>query len=382
MIRFGTFLLILAFGVSVYAIPTQDDLRQIELKIKQEQQAVENSGRKAAELSDEVKNVQNQMVRLARSVQEKEDVLTELEQKQAETLIREKELEKKLQLTNRQMVQLMSGLQTLALRPKELVLMRPTTPLETFRSWDIIGYALPVVKGTNRQTRSDIAELSQVRADLQEQIVRIKSTRLQLSEQSNQMDRLLQQKSILQAQYQVSQEQSQKRVKVLGEQARDLKELLERIEREQQEKERAKAQVRMAQGLSPHSDIFAGAKGRLPYPIHGVVTERFGTELVGGGHAKGIRLVGRSKAQVISPFDGTVLFSGPFKSYGDLVIIDHGDNYLSLLAGMDQIFTTTGQEVLAGEPIGYVKSDKPELYIEIRKDGQALDPLPWFVANR
>ena len=101
-------------------------------------------------------------------------------------------------------------------------------------------------------------------------------------------------------------------------------------------------------------------------------------ETVSGAHTKGITITGRPSARVSAPFDGTILFAGPFKNYGELVIIDHGDNYVSLLAGMEQLSTSVGQNVLAGEPIGQVKAGKPELYVEIRKDGQVVDPLPWF----
>ena len=89
----------------------------------------------------------------------------------------------------------------------------------------------------------------------------------------------------------------------------------------------------------------------------------------------------RAGAHVIAPFDGTVLFAGPFKNYGQLLIIDNGNNYLTLLAGMERIDTNVGQEVLAGEPIGQMKESNPDLYIEIRKDGQPVDPAPWFISR-
>ena len=126
---------------------------------------------------------------------------------------------------------------------------------------------------------------------------------------------------------------------------------------------------------------FARAYGRLPYPLHGTTVAHFGDTMVGGAHTKGITILGRPSARVIAPFDGMVLFAGPFKNYGELVILDHGDDYLVLLAGMDHITTAVGQEVLAGEPIGQVKSARPELYLEIRKSGQAIDPEPWFSKN-
>ena len=382
------FLICLFSSVSVWATPpTQADLRHIENQIRQEQRAGEISGRKAAELSGEVKSVQKQMIRLAKSVQEKEDDLTRLENRFQQMTDRQKELEARLALTDKQIVQVVTGFQTLALRPPELALLHVKTPLDTLRSRMLMGYSLPIVQSSNRQIRSDLSELSRLKSDIQAQMVRIKSTRTQLTEQSSQMDRLLQQKSMLQAQYQVSQAQSRERVKNLATQAKDLKDLLEQLERDKKQAAQAALQrvqnnrPSFRQPVSQPTASFAKARGRLPYPIRGQITGHFGDEMIGGAHAKGITITGRPAARVIAPFDGTVLFAGPFKNYGQLVILDHGNGYLTLLAGMDSINPIIGQQVLAGEPIGQVKNIKPNLYIEIRQDGQAIDPMPWFSKN-
>ena len=377
--------LLFCLPVPVFAAPTQADLRQLEQQIRQEQQSANVNARKAEELSGEVQNVQKQMIRLARTVQEKEEDLTRLENRQAQMQAREKELEQSLALTNRQMVQIVTGLQTLAIRPPELALMEVRTPLDTLRSRMLMGYSLPVVQGTNRQVREDLAELSRLKADLEEQIVRIRFAQSQLSEQSSQMDRLLQQKAMLQAQYQVSHTQSREKVKALGAQAKDLKDLLDRLEREkeariaQQRAQQQQQQVAQQVSLEPQmTGNFAKAKGRLPYPIRGTIIGRFGDETLGGAHSKGITISGRSAARVIAPFDGVVLFAGPFKNYGQVIILDHGDSYLTLLAGLDSVNPSVGQSVLAGEPIGQMKIAKAELYVEIRHNGQVLDPSGWF----
>jgi len=381
------FFLMFCASVPVMAAPTQADLRQLERQIRQEQQSAEVNARKAAELSGEVQNVQRQMVQLAKTVQQREEDLSRLEARQAQMQARQKELEQSLSLTNRQIVQISTGLQVLALRPPELALLQVRTPLDTLRSRMLMGYSLPVVQGTNRQVRADLAELSRLKADLQDQIVRIRSMQTQLSEQSSQMDRLLQQKSMLQAQYQVSHSQSREKVKALGAQARDIKDLLDRLEREKKEAAARLAQQSVQQQKSVPTAVptiklsgnFARAKGRLPYPIRGTITGRFGDQMVGGAHSKGITISGRSAARVIAPFDGTVLFAGPFKNYGQVIILDHGDSYLTLLAGLENVNPTAGQTVLAGEPIGQMKVSKADLYIEIRHDGQVLDPTGWFL---
>ena len=375
---------LMGMSVPVFAGPTQTDLRQLEQQIAQEKKAGEISAQKAAEISGEMKTFQRQIVELAKTVQEKEADLMRLENRQQQMQEREKELEKKLSLTDKQKVQIVTGLQTLALRPPELAFLYVDTPINTIRSRMVMGYSLPVVNGLNRQLHADLVELSTLKADIQEQIIRIKSAQSQLTEKSEQMDMLLQQKSMLQAQYQASQKQSKERVKSLGAQAKDLKELLDKLAAEKAKAEKNLARYRdmnrpvFKQPEPPANGLFARAKGRLPYPIRGTIIERFGAESVSGAHSKGMTIKARAGAHVIAPFDGTVLFAGPFKTYGGLVILDHGGNYLTLLAGMDQIHPVVGQEVLAGEPVGQIKENKPELYLEIRKDGQAINPEPWF----
>lgn len=84
-------------------------------------------------------------------------------------------------------------------------------------------------------------------------------------------------------------------------------------------------------------------------------------------------------AQVISPYDGAVIFAGPFRGYGNLIIIEHGSGYLSLLAGLENIDCEIGQMLLAGEPVGQMPDDRDaKLYVELRKDNQPINPMLWM----
>ena len=88
-------------------------------------------------------------------------------------------------------------------------------------------------------------------------------------------------------------------------------------------------------------------------------------------------------AVVVAPFDGRVVYTGPFRTDGLILIIRHGDGYHSLLAGLGRAEVSLGQWVLAGEPVG-VMPDAAEpgsdgvLYFELRRDGRPVDPQPWL----
>ncbi|MBI5163423.1 MAG: peptidoglycan DD-metalloendopeptidase family protein [Magnetospirillum sp.] len=129
---------------------------------------------------------------------------------------------------------------------------------------------------------------------------------------------------------------------------------------------------------------FSLAQGHVPYPARGKVIARFGqTNEVGHEH-KGLTIATRKQAQVIAPYDGQVVFSGPFRGYGLLLIIDHGEGYHTLLAGMSRIDAAVGQHLLAGEPVAVMGQDEttPTLYVELRRNGQPVNPQPWLTAQK
>lgn len=393
-------LLISCAGVSVsYGAPTQDDLRRIEDQLRKERKTQQEAERKSSQLAGEIKNVQKQMVRSAKAVQEKEDLLEKLKNQLEDLQKQEEELKKNLALSDKQMVEVVTALQTLALRPNEVVLLEPQSPIMHLRSRMMLNYALPVVKTMNAQFLKDLSDLSETKSKIEEQANKVKTTQAQLNERTSQMNKLIRQKTLLQAQYDATHKKSKKRVVALANQAKDLKELLEKLEAEKKRraaeearrKAKAEAEAKKKQAQNQYEvtpapksvsrlpkGSFKKAKGSLSYPVRGRIVENFNDITSAGLHAKGITIETSGGNTVINPYHGTVLFAGPFKSYGQLLIMDNGGDYLTLLAGMEDINVSEGQEILAGEPVGRLKSGKGRLYMEIRKDGQAINPKPWF----
>ena len=139
---------------------------------------------------------------------------------------------------------------------------------------------------------------------------------------------------------------------------------------------------------------FPDRRSSLTVPAAGRIVTRYGERMQRAGgrvSAKGIEIVTRPGAQVVSPYDGKVVYAGPFRSYGRILIIEHGGRYHSLLAGLERIDAVVGQWVLAGEPVGVMAGDTeaggqgnssagrtPKLYVELRRTGQPINPLPWL----
>jgi septal ring factor EnvC (AmiA/AmiB activator) len=144
---------------------------------------------------------------------------------------------------------------------------------------------------------------------------------------------------------------------------------------------------------------FVAAKGRLSLPVSGAKIKEFGAPDGLGGAEKGISISTRAGAQVTAPSDGWVVYAAPYRSYGQLLILNVGGGYHVLLAGMERMTVDLGQFVLTGEPVAIMGSgtqvasasvgaatsafgsSQPVLYIEFRKDGTPVDPGPWWAAT-
>ena len=127
---------------------------------------------------------------------------------------------------------------------------------------------------------------------------------------------------------------------------------------------------------------FPPSNGLNP-PVHGRLVQRYGQDSGLGQTARGITVETRPLAQVVAPYDGRVVFAGPFRDFGRILILEHTDGYHSLLAGLGGIGATVGQWVLAGEPVGQMGEgggERPRLYVELRKEGRPVNPLNWIAA--
>jgi septal ring factor EnvC (AmiA/AmiB activator) len=167
----------------------------------------------------------------------------------------------------------------------------------------------------------------------------------------------------------------------LSERAKSLRELFAHLQKAAIPKPKPR---RPQTTYRPAASIAKTNFGAMTQPARGKLVERFGQDTKTGSSAKGATFKTRLRAQVVAPFNGKVVFAGPFKGYGQILIIQHGDAYHTLLAGMWRVDATLGQQLLAGEPIGVMGSQEAgtRFYVEVRRKGQPVNPLPWFVAAK
>ena len=216
------------------------------------------------------------------------------------------------------------------------------------------------------------AQLSLKKTDLS-------ATRAQLNSELKTVNAGLSKKSKLEAKLADEKKAAAAEADRLAAESKTLIELIAKLEREA-----AKVIPRTKPGSKPAKALvlpkgtkrFADAKGAMVQPISGNLLKRFGRG------EKGLTFAGRSAGQVIAPYAGRIEFSGPFKNYDNVIILNVGDGYFVLLTGLNELFVDAGDTVKRGEPVGKLPTQTgAELYIELRRNGSPVDPKPWLASQ-
>lgn len=307
------------------------------------------------------------------------------------------------------LAEVLGGLERMGLNPPPAILVTPQDALSSVRSAILLGAVVPGLRQETDALFADLQELSRLAASIQGERDRLVTTATEMTAEKQKLTMLQAEKERLSAENKTAIEAERKRATELAKKAGSLKELIATLEVEAEKKrkveeaerreeaKRAQRDEELASMPVPDANQLVGAipfgslHGKLTVPVSGRISKRFGAKDGLGGSFKGDTVATQSASIVTAPVDASVLYAGPFRSYKQLLILDAGDGYLVVLAGMDRITVAQGQAVLAGEPVGAmgearvassvpktVGGPAPELYIEFRKDGKSVDPDPWW----
>lgn len=168
-------------------------------------------------------------------------------------------------------------------------------------------------------------------------------------------------------------------IKDKGQELRHLNEDRERLQALLQEVTRTLASVPLPRG----GEKFSSRKGRLPWPTEGKIIHRFGSPRVAGQMQwSGLMISAAEGKPVVAVHHGRVVFADYFRGHGLLLIVDHGEGYLSLYAHNQSLFKNTGDQVKAGDAVARVGNSGGQaetgLYFEIRYNGKPTDPGKWL----
>ena len=243
--------------------------------------------------------------------------------------------------------------------------------------------------------RDELAALTNVQADLAEKLDELTRAEGALLAERQTLNGLLAEKARKAKQTEAARALADKRVAKLVREAKTLRELMHRLNRPAakpapEAPEHAKVNEAESQLAARPTGRPSGLRdfpdrpeaGAFAAPAAGRVIRRYGQDLGYGQSAKGVTIRTRDDAQVVAPFDGKIAFAGSFRDHGLILIIQHSGGYHTVLAGFARVDVVEGQWLLAGEPVGImsaaVSGAKPELYVELRRGGQPINPLRWI----
>lgn len=334
-----------------------------------------------------------------------------------------------------EMAELLAALTRLDRHPPPALAVRPDDALSSIRSALLLGAVVPELQAEAEELRDRLEQLAALRQDILEERDTLETAQTSLEAEREELQALLDRKLALQQKFAKEAESEQARAERLSRQATDLSDLIARLEtgaaarlpaarpefspdpepparqaepapdqdvEEAPQREFAMLRPPATPPSMPSSRLFSDARGLIRPPVAGAVIRDFGNRDASGARTQGITIATRTEAQIVAPFDGRISYAGPFRHYGQLLIISVGEGYHVLLAGMSNIDCVVGQNILAGEPVGMMgaasarddlavqgnsarrdgTSDSgPALYIEFRKDGDPIDPRPWLLMS-
>ncbi|HEX9072671.1 MAG TPA: peptidoglycan DD-metalloendopeptidase family protein [Pseudolabrys sp.] len=300
--------------------------------------------------------------------------------------------------------EVLAALQRIGRRPPPALITSPEDALQSVRTAMVLGAVLPEMRHEVEALANDLSELLAVRKKIDSERDQLKAELASLDGERARVAALVEERQKQLAEREKALDAERARAGNLARDVDNLKDLIAKLEQgldpaTREAREAARSDSRPA--LSAFRDpgrlapavAFASLRGQVPIPVNGVKLKEFGAPDGSGGAEKGLSIATRAGAQVTAPADGWVVYAGPFRSYGQLLILNVGGGYHVLLAGMERISVDLGQFVLTGEPVAVMGngshiaailatgSSQPVLYVEFRKDGVPVDPGPWWAAG-
>ena len=400
------------------------DIETKKVQLRGVQENLSASDEQRRKIQADIEEIRTDRVRLTAALIDASDKVHAAESKVAEVEKRldtltgsEDAIKRSLERRRGVIAEVLGALQRMGRKPLPAILVRPEDMLLAIRTSMLLSTVVPELRSETEALASDLSELTRVRSAIVADRDTLSQETVNLGAEQARLSALIEARQAAQTQAEGELAAEQQHAADLARQATSLRELIGRMEmdvslakraadaahaaddaqRKAAESDAEGVRARVATGafkdparLAPATS-FVDAKGLLPFPASGTILKGFGTDDGFGSSEHGISLATRPRAVVSSPSDGWISFSGPYRTYGQLLIINTGGGYYIVLAGMDHTNVALGQFVLAGEPVGTMGDGsvktaaaialgaaQPILYVEFRKDGAAIDPSPWW----
>jgi septal ring factor EnvC (AmiA/AmiB activator) len=360
---------ILLAGAALAAKP-QEELKTVQQDLAGSKKQAEQLADKLEENQKTLETLSARAAALAAALQAAESRVDKAEGSTAQAERERDAKQAEFDARKAQFTQTLSSLVTLHRLPPTAMLadkQHLETMLKTASALEKTNEALAI---RTAELKESMEQLATVKKKAGDQRRTLDKERQQLTKEQQALKQELAKRQQAQAGLLRDKEKAEARVAELSKQSKSLQELITRLER-QPVLGPARETRRMASAGS--------ARGRFKLPVTGTLLHGFGEKKNENETYRGMLLGGRSGGAVVAPFEGEVVFTGPFRDYGRMVLIKHGGGFISLLAGLGDIDVALNQRVTAGEPVGSMPATPtPKLYVELRKESKPVDPADWF----
>nr|WP_245434197.1 peptidoglycan DD-metalloendopeptidase family protein [Pseudolabrys taiwanensis] len=388
-----------------------DTLKQRESELQAARDAQRQSAEAEAALKREIEQIgadrrklNEALIDTATKLRSVEAKITATEERLKPLDANEQVIRKSLEGRRAVIGEVLAALQRIGHRPPPALIASPEDALQAVRTAMVLGAVLPEMRQQVDALARDLLGLVSVRKQIATEREQLNAEVASLNQERTRMSALVDERQRQEADREKALAAERTRATDLARQVDNLKDLIAKLEQGLDASTRAAREGNRGDSrgalsalhdpgrLSP-AVAFASLRGRVPVPVNGVKLKEYGAPDGIGGVEKGLSIATRAGAQVTAPADGWVVYAGPFRSYGQLLILNVGGGYHVLLAGMERISVDLGQFVLTGEPVAMMGngshlaavlatgSNQPVLYIEFRKDGAPVDPGPWWAAG-
>jgi septal ring factor EnvC (AmiA/AmiB activator) len=404
----------LVLAMSASAQPALDGLRQSDRELEairaEQKKAAETQAKLKAEIDAigaDRRKFNQALIDTASRLRAVEVRIAETERRLKPLDQRENTLRQSLDERRAVIAQVLAALQRIGRQPPAAIMVSPEDAVQSVRTAIMLGALLPEMRAKAEALAADLSDLLRTRKEIAGERERLVRDIALLTEERQRITLLSEERQKKQAETEKALEAERQRSLALARQVDNLKDLIGRAEQSLDSATRAaRSAERAAEEKAKDSRIdlaalkdpgrlapalaFSAARGHLPLPVNGVRIREFGVPDSLGGSEKGLSIATRPGALVTSPCDGWVVYAAAFRNYGQVLILNAGDGYHVVLAGMERISVNVGQFVLTGEPVAVMGSvaqvaatltpgsSRPVLYVEFRKDGTPIDPSPWW----
>lgn len=386
-------------------------LAAIEASITVSREKAEALKREIADMQGDRAKQNAALIAAGQRVKLAEIEVADVEERLGNLIAAELDVRGRLDGADTNMANVLAALERIGRNPPPALFVKPTDALGSARSAILMAAIFPQLRQKAEAVAADLKKLTEIKAAAIEEEAQLKANFSILEEEQLRIATLIvarkQGVEIVSAQLEAEERQANE----LAARASSLKDLVAALSTRANAVVEAKSKaslqnaVPMAPSLDPEgirlalantsrtapAIPFAAAKGYLALPSGGTNIIDFGAGDGFGGISEGISLATRPEAQVVAPADGWVMYKGPYLNYGQIIILNTGDDYTILLAGLDQVSVNIGQFVMMGEPVGIMGShtigrtvttsagnSRPTLYIEMRKHNEPIDPSGWW----